>query len=100
MMMWPQTELNKFLLIMQKKLIAMFLRNQRPFPQAREQVPSATLIQRMGTRDEGLDNVEPEKIGVINDEIKKFRETMKIREAEKEEEAKKRTDRPERSERS
>ena len=62
-------------------------------PQAREQVPSATLIQRMGTRDEGLDDVEPEKIGIINSEIHKFRETMKMREAEKEEQQDKKRDR-------
>ena len=62
-------------------------------PQAREQVPSATLIQRMGTRDEGLEDVEPEKIGIINSEIHKFRETMKMREAEKEELQDKKRDR-------
>ena len=65
----------------------------RELPQAREQVPSATLIQRMGTRDEGLDDVEPEKIGIINSEIHKFRETMKMREAEKEEQQDKKRDR-------
>merc|ERR1719278_2030971 len=65
----------------------------RELPQAREQVPSATLIQRMGTRDEGLEDVEPEKIGIINSEIHKFRETMKMREAEKEEQQDKKRDR-------
>lgn len=65
----------------------------KELPQAREQVPSATLIQRMGTRDEGLDDVEPEKIGIINSEIHKFRETMKMREAEKEEQQDKKRDR-------
>merc|ERR1719184_59537 len=59
-------------------------------PVAREAPPAATLLQRMGTRDEGLDDVEEEKEGIIHREIDKFRETMKIREAEKEEQDKKR----------
>merc|ERR1740128_1234163 len=59
-------------------------------PVAREAPPSSTLLQRMGTRDEGLDDVEEEKKGIIHREIDKFRETMKIREAEKEEQDKKR----------
>merc|ERR1711936_51743 len=60
---------------------------------AREAPPTATLLQRMGTRDEGLDDVEEEKKGIIHREIYKFRETMKIREAEKEELEKKRGER-------
>lgn len=59
-------------------------------PVAREAPPASTLLQRMGTRDEGLDDIEEEKKGVIHREIDKFRETMKIREAEKEEQEKKR----------
>jgi len=62
-------------------------------PVAREAPPTATLLQRMGTRDEGLDDVEEEKKGIIHREIDKFRETMKIREAEKEELEKKRGER-------
>jgi len=62
-------------------------------PVAREAPPAATLLQRMGTRDEGLDDVEEEKKGIIHREIDKFRETMKIREAEKEELEKKRGER-------
>jgi len=62
-------------------------------PIAREAPPTATLLQRMGTRDEGLDDVEEEKKGIIHREIDKFRETMKIREAEKEEQEKKRSER-------
>lgn len=58
-------------------------------PVAREAPPTATLLQRMGTRDEGLDDVEEDKKGIIHREIDKFRETMKIREAEKEEQDKK-----------
>merc|ERR1719220_2213689 len=54
-------------------------------PMPKEGPPTATLLQRMGTRDEGLDNVEEEKKGIVTREIDKFRETMKIREAEKEE---------------
>merc|ERR1719347_2023608 len=64
-------------------------------PVAREAPPAATLLQRMGTRDEGLDDVEEEKKGIIHREIDKFRETMKIREAEKEELEKKRKDKDE-----
>merc|ERR1719341_2125956 len=52
-------------------------------PMPKEGPPTATLLQRMGTRDEGLDNVEEEKKGIVTREIDKFRETMKIREAEK-----------------
>merc|ERR1719166_66280 len=59
-------------------------------PMPKEGPPTATLLQRMGTRDEGLDNVEEEKKGIVTREIDKFRETMKIREAEKEEQDKKR----------
>merc|ERR1719431_685842 len=62
-------------------------------PVAREAPPAATLLQRMGTRDEGLDDVEEEKKGIIHREIDKFRETMKIREAKKEELEKKRGER-------
>merc|ERR1719348_1271576 len=62
-------------------------------PVAREAPPASTLLQRMGTRDEGLDDVEEEKKGIIHREIDKFRETMKIREAEKEELEKKRGER-------
>ena len=58
-------------------------------PVAREAPPTATLLQRMGTRDEGLDDLEEEKKGIVHREIDKFRETMKIREAEKEEQDKK-----------
>ena len=57
-------------------------------PVQREPPPSFTLLQRMGTRDEGLDDVEDEKKGIITREIDKFRETMKIREAEREEKGK------------
>merc|ERR1719341_1585240 len=59
-------------------------------PMPKEGPPTATLLQRMGSRDEGLDNVEEEKKGIVTREIDKFRETMKIREAEKEEQDKKR----------
>merc|ERR1719151_255768 len=59
-------------------------------PVVKDAPPTATLLQRMGTRDEGLDDVEEEKKGIIHREIDKFRETMKIREAEKEEQDKKR----------
>merc|ERR1712050_790304 len=59
-------------------------------PVAREAPPTSTLLQRMGTRDEGLDDVEEDKKGIIHREIDKFRETMKICEAEKEELEKKR----------
>lgn len=58
-------------------------------PVAREAPPAKTLLERMGTRDEGLDDVEEEKKGIIHREIDKFRETMKVREAEKEEQGKK-----------
>merc|ERR1719347_2101639 len=64
-------------------------------PVAREAPPAATLLQRMGTRDEGLDDVEEEKKGIIHREIDKFRETMKIREAEKEEQLDKKKDKDE-----
>jgi len=57
-------------------------------PVQREAPPASTLLQRMGNRDEGLDNVEDEKKGIISKEIEKFRETMKIREAEREEKGK------------
>lgn len=57
-------------------------------PVQREAPPAHALLQRMGTRDEGLDNVEDEKKGIISREIDKFRETMKIREAEREEKGK------------
>lgn len=56
----------------------------KELPVAREAPPASTLLQRMGTRDEGLDDLEEEKKGVVNREIEKFRETMKLREAEKE----------------
>lgn len=82
-----------------KEIDSYIPKEAKELPQAREAVPSATLLERMGTRDEGLDDVEPEKIGVINREIEKFRETMKIREAEKEEEVKKRSDRSPKRER-
>jgi len=56
-------------------------------PVQQEKPGATTLLQRMGTRDEGLDGVdiEDEKKGIIHREIDKFRETMKLREAEKEE---------------
>jgi len=57
-------------------------------PLQRDPPPTSALLQRMGTRDEGLDNVEDEKKGIITREIDKFRETMKIREAEREEQGK------------
>merc|ERR1719150_132893 len=62
-----------------KEIESYIPKEPKEMPQPREAVPSATLIQRMGTRDEGLDDVEPEKIGIINSEIHKFRETMKTR---------------------
>jgi len=53
-------------------------------PLQRDPPPTSQILQKIGTRDEGLDNVEDEKKGIITREIDKFRETMKIREAERE----------------
>ena len=44
-------------------------------PIQRESQPTSQILQKMGTRDEGLDNVEDEKKGIITREIDKFRET-------------------------
>ena len=56
------------------------------FPiQPQNKTPTQDIIQKIGTRDEGLEGVEEEKKGVISKEIEKFRETMKVREVEREE---------------
>jgi len=69
----------------QKEIDSYVPKEGTSLPVQREAPPVASILQRMGTRDEGLDGVEDEKKGVITREIDRFRETMKIREAEREE---------------
>lgn len=64
------------------------------FPiQTQNKATASDTIQKIGSRDEGLEGVEDEKKGVISKEIEKFRETMKVRETEREEAEKNKRDR-------
>ena len=81
------TDRIKQIIIDHKTEMDAFVSRETPqFPiQPQNKTPTQDIIQKIGTRDEGLEGVEEEKKGVISKEIEKFRETMKVREVEREE---------------